>query len=323
MFTGLRGDERGAVAPLTGMLLLVLLGMAALVIDLGWLFVVRGELQNAADAGALAGVVELVYTGEDAAEATAVTYATQSNHFRLTDPAPGADAVTVTPLGPETLQVRVRRATGTGAGAVGTIFARLWGTDTADVEALAVATLNRRITGTGPGNLLPFGIYEPLLDSNNDGNYDVGSTTDIFPHEYSPGNFGLLDLDGGSNSNEDIERWITDGYDGTFTTPESPGYIDVNGDPGLSGDSLSGPVSSRVGDTVLFPVFDQFSGQGSGATFRVIGFVGGTMTSFQLGGSDETNHITIEIGEFSSPNLIVGGAGTPSNNTVSTPVLIQ
>ncbi len=49
-------------------LLVVLIGFAALVIDLGMLFVVRGELQNAADAGALAGVVELVNNGEVSAQ---------------------------------------------------------------------------------------------------------------------------------------------------------------------------------------------------------------------------------------------------------------
>jgi Flp pilus assembly protein TadG len=48
-------DERGVAAILVALVILVLLGFAALAIDIGHLFAVRNELQNAADAGALAG----------------------------------------------------------------------------------------------------------------------------------------------------------------------------------------------------------------------------------------------------------------------------
>ncbi|MFQ5893869.1 MAG: pilus assembly protein TadG-related protein, partial [Nitrospinota bacterium] len=143
------------VVPYIAIFLVALLGFAGLAIDMGWLSVVRGELQNASDAGALAGVVELVLTGQADAQTMAVTYATQSTHYRLTNPAPAADGVDVTVLAPETLQVRVRRAEGTAAGPVATIFARVMGIETMEVEAVAVATMNRRIIGTGPGNLLP------------------------------------------------------------------------------------------------------------------------------------------------------------------------
>ncbi|MDW7711807.1 MAG: TadG family pilus assembly protein [Deferrisomatales bacterium] len=50
-----RPKEKGAVLVLVAILLVVFIGMAALAVDLGYLYVVRNELQNAADAGALAG----------------------------------------------------------------------------------------------------------------------------------------------------------------------------------------------------------------------------------------------------------------------------
>lgn len=54
------GDERGAVAVITAIVLLfVILGIAALAIDIGRMTTVRNELQNAADAGALAGTAAL------------------------------------------------------------------------------------------------------------------------------------------------------------------------------------------------------------------------------------------------------------------------
>ncbi len=51
--------DRGAVLVLVGTLMIVFVGMSALAIDLGHLYVVRNELQNAADAGALAGAMTL------------------------------------------------------------------------------------------------------------------------------------------------------------------------------------------------------------------------------------------------------------------------
>lgn len=54
-----RQHQRGAVAIMLGLSLLVLFGFMALVFDLGRTYVVRTELQNAADAAALAGAKDL------------------------------------------------------------------------------------------------------------------------------------------------------------------------------------------------------------------------------------------------------------------------
>lgn len=48
-------DQKGITIPLVAILMFVLLGIVALTIDLAHLYVVRNELQNAADAGSLAG----------------------------------------------------------------------------------------------------------------------------------------------------------------------------------------------------------------------------------------------------------------------------
>lgn len=51
--------NKGAVLPLVAVCMVVLVGIVALAIDIGHLLVVRNELQNAADAGALAGAQAL------------------------------------------------------------------------------------------------------------------------------------------------------------------------------------------------------------------------------------------------------------------------
>lgn len=58
-FVSFGSDRQGAVAPLTAICMVLLLLGVALVIDLGHLYVVRAELQNAADAGADAGAQAL------------------------------------------------------------------------------------------------------------------------------------------------------------------------------------------------------------------------------------------------------------------------
>lgn len=51
------GNQRGAVLPLMAILLVVLMGAAAMAVDLGWLYWQSIEIQHGADAAALAGVV--------------------------------------------------------------------------------------------------------------------------------------------------------------------------------------------------------------------------------------------------------------------------
>jgi Flp pilus assembly protein TadG len=58
---GRRTDERGAVLIQVAIAILALTAFAAFVVDYGVLWVARGQAQNAADAGALAGAIALTY----------------------------------------------------------------------------------------------------------------------------------------------------------------------------------------------------------------------------------------------------------------------
>ena len=55
MRTQRRSRREGVLLPLAALLLVVILGMAAFSIDIGYMIYVESELQNAADASALAG----------------------------------------------------------------------------------------------------------------------------------------------------------------------------------------------------------------------------------------------------------------------------
>ncbi len=52
--------RRGVIIPLTALLMVAILGMVAFAVDIGWITVTQSELQNAADAAALAGAAPLI-----------------------------------------------------------------------------------------------------------------------------------------------------------------------------------------------------------------------------------------------------------------------
>src|SRR5688572_14878375 len=65
-------DERGASMMIAAICMVVLLGMSALAIDVGMLYAAKGQAQNAADSGALAGAGSLLLSPEDSTTATLV-----------------------------------------------------------------------------------------------------------------------------------------------------------------------------------------------------------------------------------------------------------
>src|SRR5262245_46730713 len=74
------GDRSGALA-LVALMLIILLGAAALSVDLGMLLAARTEAQRAADAGALSGALSLMEApgDEDRARQMAMEYAGINN----------------------------------------------------------------------------------------------------------------------------------------------------------------------------------------------------------------------------------------------------
>ena len=68
------GDERGSITLISVFALIVILGISALVIDVGTFYITNIRLSNGVDAAALAGAQDLV-VGATEARATAMEYA--------------------------------------------------------------------------------------------------------------------------------------------------------------------------------------------------------------------------------------------------------
>jgi len=253
----------------------VLCVMAALATDVGHLVTCRAELQNAADAAALAAVMELWDqrangANENAARTAGVAEATtiaQTN-------APGCrvevvfgdwDGADLTPLtdaySADGVVARAIRDSTAPAGPIETLFAGLLGLHSMEAQARAVARFR-------PKCLIPFCIYE--LDVGNPGDtltlYDSNLVT--------PGVFGLLDFDGGENATSDQVAWVTNGYQGPINIDPVTGNLVVEGNTGWVA-ALEGPVGDHVqaGDTVVACVYNAVSGTGANTIFEIVGFV--------------------------------------------------
>jgi len=189
----LAARRRGAVAVMFAVMVVVLLGFAALSVDVGHLYLAKAELQRTADAAALSGALSLaddrqiIYDqGEqdedslqemaDAVAALAVNIAAQNSANNLAPVLQDGDVVVglfdfanpTAPLavggGVNAVQVTARLTQASANGPVAHFFAPVLGAMHSDVTASAVAAFDDHFVGyappsSGPGPLIPFTIY--------------------------------------------------------------------------------------------------------------------------------------------------------------------
>ncbi|MFO7588093.1 MAG: Tad domain-containing protein [Gemmatimonadota bacterium] len=169
-------SERGATLVMVAMSMVFILGMAALAVDVGNLYLVRTELQRAADASALAGAGWLLADPDDSTGAVdeAISFASQN--------ATGAQAFSIQDgdvdvfLDEFVVKTRVY-STADRSTAVPTFFARILGINTANIyaEAAAWAAPSTGVEPTGNWRdcLLPLGLLD-YYDQNGNGEWDAG-----------------------------------------------------------------------------------------------------------------------------------------------------
>lgn len=192
-------DDVGASALVVAVFAVVLLGVAALVIDVGMLYAERRSMQTAADAAALAGVQELPANPADAR--------TVADSYVSANPA-GAQAsdrtftVSSTYIANDTLTVHV------GQPAFALQLARFLGISSSPVGAQATAVLSSP-SSYGSG-VMPFGLM------SSDSATGAAVFGYVFNQSYvlkqgsqdsTLGNFQLIDLPGTS----DLKKVITGG----------------------------------------------------------------------------------------------------------------
>lgn len=165
------GAQRGAILPLMALTLLILMGAAAMAVDLGWLYWNSLEIQHAADSAALAGVI---YEPDHRTDAHTNGVAAAVENGMVDDP-PSGNVIEIIDYGDDPTAVEHSsqlRATVTHR--VDTFFLKALGLDTVDIQRTALAEYVQPLALGSPesyfGNDPALGIT-PLLWASVHGSY--------------------------------------------------------------------------------------------------------------------------------------------------------
>jgi hypothetical protein len=288
-----RKSSCGQAYVLTILFLVVLLGMAAAVLDVGSWYRAHRALQATVDAAALAGAQALPEsTGE--ANALATEYAAKN----------GGGAMNVSfstqVFTNDTINVEgTRPAPG--------FFAKVFGVDSITVRTHAKARAGFPVQAK---YVVPIVVDEKHEKLQCNPNPCSGLTELKYQHlknNGSPdgaGNFGFINLTGeGGTGTSDLEDWITNGFDKYLGLGD---YDARTGNP-FSSSNVKDVLDARVGDIMLFPIYRKLSGTGTNAKYEIIGWAGFRLTGLDVKGNDEKL-----FGEFVSVTWDGIQAGTAS-----------
>ena len=315
-------DDRGFSIAFVAINLVVLLGMAALVIDLGNGWRTRRALIPATDAAALAAAQDYV-NGDDGCALSAGTY--------LTNNEANAGLVSCTPFLYNADQGRVSV---TGTHNVDTWFAPVIGLGDYPVDSVSTAVWGPPATVTC---LRPIGLcIEGSAALASVINNPPASET-LIRIDYSkdqpdacggasiPGNWGTVDFDGGANSNADTKDWVLNGYPGEVSFANHP-VTSCAGEPhcyegdtgalaGI-GNELNQLQSSGIYFTL--PVFNFIENPGANASMHLMGVVRVRLIDFRVNGPQHNRYFDLLV----KPGLITGtccggGSGAAGNKVIA------
>ncbi len=185
------GDDRGAILPMMAVMLVVLMGAAAMAVDLGWLFWQSIEIQHGADAAALAGVV---YEPDQRDEAhTQGTAAAVENGF-VHDPLNGDEIEILDFVDDPTAVEQSSQLRATVTRRVPTFFMKVFGLGTVDISRTALAEYVQPLALGSPESRFgtdPETGYDPGLWGSIKGTYGPKSWGDRYSSLCLGGGFGL------------------------------------------------------------------------------------------------------------------------------------
>lgn len=323
--------QRGAVAIYVALFLPVAIGFLALSVDIARELVVRNQLQNAADAAALAGAGQLQWGGASTMWANASAKATAAiglnsadgatlstgtiatGYWNVTGSPSGMQSTAITPGANDmpAIQVTVSRASGSNGGPIQTYFAGLIGTSTINVSATAVALIAPPGTAK-PGALFPLVITQcmyqnywnastgqPMIDPSTGKPYEFKIGSD---YHYGPcysGQWTTFDVN--ANDTPSVENLIANGNPTSLSIGDNT-WIE----PGTK-TAIYGAVT--VPTEVLLPVVVDVSTNAAVpivafAPFQIDASVGGSGKYIQ--GHFVTDYLATNVGPGSGGALYYG-----------------
>jgi hypothetical protein len=274
---------------MVAMLMVALMGCAALAVDVGAMYAEKAQLQNGADAAALA-------IAGDCAKATCGDSTATGGSFANRNANDGSSGATVTFPNSNTARVVTKaRAAGSTTDGFSLFFARVLGIDSTQIPATAEASW-----GTpSKGSTLPWTVSQCLFEKylspsqlaelNSTGNftgdpipthilmrYDTNAPTVpgcAAQNGYQPGGFGWLKTDTSCTTNIDLSLNV-DGQTG-------------NHFPNAS--ACNQLLATLLDEPALIPLYKSATGNGTNATYSLVGFAAFKVTGYRFSGTVAIN----------------------------------
>lgn len=271
-------EERGASAVIVGILMIPILGFLAISVDVGALYAEKAQLQNGADAAAIAIARNCAIDGLCNSPTTAVA---QAQAFANANSNDGTSNV-LTPTFPTATSVRVEASTRetSGANALSHPFARFIGTNSTTVKAAAVVQWGGPISGP----VFPLALsYCEFLASGVSPTpalvtirYDENKTCKKTPTSADiPGGFGWLDQLAGTC---EVQVNLAAATVGSNPGNDPPKYCDA-------------VLAGLENQTILLPIFDASTNPGGKGTFHIYAFAAFKVTGWKFGNGSLLNNV--------------------------------
>jgi Flp pilus assembly protein TadG len=262
-------SELGQAAVLSVVWMVVLLGLAGLVIDVGAWYRSQRNQQAQADAAALAGAQDLP-DNTSAASSAAQVYATKNGY---TLPISGISfSSAVAP--DDSITVKVDHD-------APTFFSKIFGLQSVPVhvEATAQTSLIGQARYVAP---IAVNIKHPLLSGPGCPCFGQQTTLPL-SKTGAPGAFALIDLDNATgNGSSTLGNWVLNG----FAAYLGLGPYSSNTGAKFNSTDIDNALDARIGTVLMFPVYDTIVMQGTNAVYNVIGWVGFLLGGYKITGGN-------------------------------------
>ena len=287
-------SDKGSISVLFAVAVLPMLAMTAVVADVGMVHAKRQELQTGVEAAALASAARLAEgssacTGYDAVISANVGSLSSLTTNCATSSMATSDVVTV------------------GADASTTLtFSQFLGRSNASITSTASAKVGPAGSAIG---LRPIAIcaQHPALQNWISSGMASTTTYTIFVESDGttcggdvPGNWSMIDFDGGSNSNSELQDRVVNGYQAEVGLP-----VTLNGDPGIPTPSID--IDALIGATITIPVFSDARSNGAGSEFDLDGVVGVEILNVVMTGAASQRHIDVRFTTQTLGEGLTGG----------------
>jgi hypothetical protein len=312
----------GQAYVLTILFLLVLLAMAAAVLDVGSWYRAHRSLQATVDAAALAGAQGLPQdTGE--ASALASEYAEKNGGGSMDI------SFSTKVFFHDTITVEGERP------APG-FFAKVFGVDSITVRTEASARAGYPVAAKWVAPIV-VNINHPMLQPCGSDPVCEDATSLAYDNKNSPGkgskgkdggndgagSFGFINLtgEGGVGSNE-LGEWIDEGFDEFLYANEN--YTVSTGNP-FSSTNIEGALEGKMAEglPLLFPIYDTLTGTGDNAEYHIVGFVAFVITDIDFQGTNEIIYGHF-VGDIEWEGILAETAGeAPPDFGVSSVALVK